>query len=58
MTDEAVIEMSIADDLIINYKIPSNKKFNDKSKKLKQLYVYNWQSIEDVVRLFQKYLSD
>ena len=44
MTDEAVIEMSIADDLkFINYKIPSKKNFNDKSKKLKQSYFYKWQ---------------
>ena len=59
MTDEAVIEMSIADDLkLINSKIPSNKKFNDKSKKLKQLYFYKLQSIKDVVRPFQEHLSD
>ena len=41
MVDEAVLEMSIADYFKgIDYKIPSNKNFNDKSKKLKQLYYY------------------
>ena len=41
MDDEAVLEMSIAEYLKgIDYKIPSNKNFNDKSKKLKQLYYY------------------
>ena len=41
MNDEAVLEMHINDYLKgIDYKIPSNKNFNDKSKKLKQLYYY------------------
>ena len=39
--DEVVIEMNIADYLkTINYKIPSNKNFNNEKKKLKQLYRY------------------
>ena len=47
--DEAVLQMHIADYLKgIDYKIPSNKNFNDKSKKLKQLYYYKWQGIEEV----------
>ena len=47
--DQAVLEMHIADYLKgIDYKIPSNKNFNDKSKKLKQLYYYKWQGIEEV----------
>ncbi len=41
MNDETVLEMSIDDYLKrIDYKIPSNKNFKDKSKKLKQLYYY------------------
>ena len=49
MNDEAVIEMNLADYLkSINYKIPSNKKFNNEKKKFKQLYRYKWQGIEDV----------
>jgi hypothetical protein len=49
MDDEAVLQMHIADYLKgIDYKIPRNKNFNDKSKKLKQLYYYKWQGIEEV----------
>ena len=41
MDDEGVLEMHIADYLkSINYKIPSNKNFNNEKKKLKQLYYY------------------
>jgi hypothetical protein len=41
MDDEPVLEMSIDDNLKrIGYKTPNNKNFNDKSKKLKQLYYY------------------
>jgi hypothetical protein len=41
MDDEAVIEMHIADYLkSVNYKIPSNKNFNNEKKNLKQLYYY------------------
>jgi hypothetical protein len=49
MDDQSVLEMHIADYLKgIDYKIPSNKNFKDKSKKLKQLYYYKWQGIEEV----------
>jgi hypothetical protein len=51
MDDEVVLEMHIDDYLKgIDYKIPSNKNFKNKSKKLKQLYYYKWQGVEDVLK--------
>ena len=59
MDDEAVLQMNMDDYLKgIDYKTPSNKNFKDKSKKLKQLYYYKWQGIEEVqqtiTNLFRK----
>ena len=50
MDDEAVLQMNMEDYLKgIDYKTPNNKNFTDKSKKLKQLYYYKWQGVEDVL---------
>ncbi len=35
---------------IAHYKLPTNKNFKDDSKKLKQLYYYKWEGIEDVLQ--------
>ena len=49
MNDEAVLEMHIHDYLKgIDYKIPSNKNFDDENKPLKHKYYHKWQGIEDV----------
>ena len=35
---------------IAHYKLPTNKNFKDGAKKLKQLYYYKWEGIEDVLQ--------
>ena len=50
--DEALTELDVNQYLkeIAHYKLPTNKNFKDGAKKLKQLYYYKWEGIEDVLQ--------
>jgi hypothetical protein len=50
--DEVFTEMDIDKYLkdVANYKLPNNKNFKDKSKKIKQTYYYKWEGMEDVLQ--------
>ncbi len=51
-TNETLTELDVNQYLkeIAHYKLPTNKNFKDGAKKLKQLYYYKWEGIEDVLQ--------
>ena len=50
--DEALTQLDVNEYLkeVAHYKLPTNKNFKDGAKKLKQLYYYKWQGIEEVLQ--------
>jgi hypothetical protein len=50
--DEVLTEVDVNEYLkeIAHYKLPTNKNFKDGDKKLKKLYYYKWEGIEDVLQ--------
>ena len=49
--DEVLTQLDVNQYLkeVAHYKLPNNKNFNNEKKKLKQLYYYKWQGIEEVL---------